>query len=51
MLHSVYSLSFLEVWSLTEGGYPLQIMRAIGSSQAPGHSISHTELEQIGRGK
>lgn len=51
MLHGVYSLSFLEVWSLTEGGYSLQIMRAIGASQATGQRISHAELEQIGRGK
>ncbi|MGE3273161.1 MAG: hypothetical protein AB7P40_30800 [Chloroflexota bacterium] len=51
MLHGVYSLSFLEVWSLTEGGYSLQIMRAIGASQASGQRISHTELERIGRGK
>ena len=51
MLHGVYSLSFLEVWSLTEGGYSLQIMRSIGASQDHGQPISHTELEQIGRGK
>jgi hypothetical protein len=51
MLHGVYSLSFLELWSLTEGGYSLQIMRAIGDSEAAGHPIDLSELEQIGRGK
>ena len=51
MLHGVYSLSFLEVWSLTEGGYSLQIMRAIGDSEAAGQPLSVSELEQVGRGK
>ena len=51
MLHGIYSLSFLEVWSLTEGGYSLQIMRAIGESEAAGQPIDVAALEQIGRGK
>lgn len=51
MLHGVYSLSFLEVWSLTEGGYSLQIMRAIGESDAAGQPLSVSQLEEVGRGK
>ena len=51
MLHGVYSLSFLEVWSLTEGGYSLQIMRAIADSEKAGQPLSVSQLEQVGRGK
>ena len=36
MLHGIYSLSFLEIWSLTEGSYSLQIMRAVVDSHATG---------------
>lgn len=51
MLHGIYSLSFLEVWSLTEGSYSLQIMRAVVDSDATGQPLNMAALEAIGSGK
>lgn len=33
-LSAIYSLSFLELWSLSEGGYSLQILAAINSGSS-----------------
>jgi hypothetical protein len=33
-LHGIYSLTFLEVWALSEGGYSLRVLKAVFS--APG---------------
>ena len=51
MLHGIYSLSFLEIWSLTEGSYSLQIMRAVVDSHATGQPLNLAPLEAIGSGK
>jgi hypothetical protein len=51
MMHGIYSLSFLEVWSLSEGGYSLQIMRAVVDSDRSGQPLDLTALEAIGSGK
>jgi hypothetical protein len=32
-LHGIYSLSFLELWSLTEGSYSLSLLMRINSSE------------------
>jgi hypothetical protein len=34
-LHGIYSLSFLELWSLTESSYSLSLLTKIGSSEPP----------------
>lgn len=51
MLHGIYSLSFLEVWSLTEGSYSLQIVRAVVESHATRSALNMSQLEAIGSGK
>jgi hypothetical protein len=51
MVHGIYSLSFLEAWSLTQGSYSFQILRAIGTSERSGSSIDVSDLERIGQGK
>jgi len=37
-LHGIYSLSFLELWSLAEGGYSLQILRHL-ANPVPGQDL------------
>lgn len=39
--HGVYSLSFLEVWSLTQGSYSLQLLARIAQA---GRAVSPAEL-------
>jgi hypothetical protein len=38
-VHGIYSLSFLELWSLTQGGYSLSILREIAERRDP--SVDH----------
>ncbi len=40
-LHGVYSLTFLELWSLTEGSFSLSLLRRIDSSE---HDLTVDEL-------
>jgi hypothetical protein len=50
-LQGIYSLSFLELWSLTEGGYSLHILRRFkigGGTMSPADMVV---LEQIGADK
>jgi len=45
-MHGIYSLSFLELWSLAEGGYSLSILRRVrGASES---DETREWLEQIG---
>jgi hypothetical protein len=47
-LHGIYSLSFLELWSLAQGGYSLRILMDVaGAGPAP----DWTDLESVGAGK
>jgi hypothetical protein len=48
-LHGIYSLSFLELWSLSEGGYSLAILRRVQA--ASGGAISQESLAPIGSAK
>lgn len=50
-LHGIYSLSFLELWSLAEGGYSLSILRRVRAM--PGSSLSAPliDLRSIGTSK
>jgi hypothetical protein len=43
-LHGIYSLSFLELWSLSQGSYSLSILDRIGRS---GGSASHAQLSDL----
>ena len=46
--HGIYSISFLELWSLAEGSYSFQILNAI--RKVPGRSAQSliAELSQVG---
>lgn len=47
-LHGIYSLSFLELWSLAQGGYSLSILASIAQAQASGSAPDFGHLERIG---
>ena len=49
-LHGIYSMTFLEVWSLSQGSYSLTILRAVESSP-PGTRLDEPSLEAVGVGK
>ena len=49
-LHGVYSITFLEIWSLSQGSYSLTILRTVEES-APGAPIDEARLEAVGVGK
>lgn len=50
-VHGIYSLSFLELWSLAEGGYSLYILGSIARAQAAGGEPDFADQEQIGEAK
>jgi hypothetical protein len=50
-LHGMYSTSFLELWSLAEGGYSLTIMRVVQRTDMQGGSIDLNALQHIGMDK
>lgn len=47
----IYSMSFLELWSLAEGGYSLSILDRIDRNLTTGQSLNRVELERIGEAK
>jgi hypothetical protein len=47
-LHGIYSLSFLELWSLAQGGYSLRILM---DWEATGRTPDWTSLQHIGAAK
>ena len=47
-LHSIYSLSFLEIWSLSEGGYSLQILQIINNNSGVLPKKSFEILVKVG---
>ena len=49
--HGIYSLSFLELWSLAQGGYSLSVIAAISAAEAAGTAPDFSALAQIGAGK
>jgi hypothetical protein len=49
-LHGIYSLSFLELWSLAQGGYSLSILASI-NAHASGTQPDFSKLERIGKMK
>jgi hypothetical protein len=50
-LHGVYSLSFLELWSLAQGGYSLSIIASIAHAEATGVEPDFSGLAAIGVAK
>ncbi len=50
-LHGIYSVSFLEVWSLSEGGYSLQIMEHLADAERQGKPVDMDALQAIGIAK
>lgn len=47
-LHGIYSLSFLELWSLAEGSYSLSIVEHVDTVHAAGAEIDLAALQRIG---
>lgn len=50
-LHGIYSVSFLELWSLAEGGYSLGILRHVHSLHEAGADVDLNALHRIGATK
>jgi hypothetical protein len=50
-LHGLYSLSFLEVWALAEGGYSLAILARVAALRAAGAGVDLAALQRIGGAK
>jgi hypothetical protein len=50
-VHGIYSLSFLELWSLAQGGYSLSIIAGIARAEASGDEPDFSALEAIGVAK
>ncbi|MDQ6670578.1 MAG: hypothetical protein M3069_07455 [Chloroflexota bacterium] len=49
--HGIYSTSFLELWSLSEGGYSLSILRLLTNAKAAGSVVEAGVLHEIGARK
>lgn len=50
-LHGIYSLSFLELWSLAQGGYAASILRQCALRGSLGENIGLLDLQQLGESK
>jgi hypothetical protein len=50
-LHGIYSLSFLELWSLAEGSYSLSILEHIEQTTREGAAVELHGLESLGGSK
>jgi hypothetical protein len=50
-LHGIYSTSFLELWSLSEGGYSLRILRMLEDARPAGLELDRGALQAIGARK
>jgi hypothetical protein len=50
-LHGIYSTSFLELWSLAEGGYSLQILEELDRAERRGQPADVEALRAIGVAK
>jgi hypothetical protein len=50
-VHGIYSLSFLELWSLAQGGYSLSIIAGIAQAKAAGTEPDFMGLAAIGLSK
>lgn len=50
-VHGIYSLSFLEVWSLSQGGYSLSILAEVERANSAGTDPDFSTLVNIGHSK
>ena len=50
-LHGIYSRSFLELWSLTEGSYSLSILEHVEQTTRRGQAVDVRGLECLGAAK
>ena len=50
-VHGIYSLSFLELWSLAQGGYSLTIISGIAQAKVTGTELDLFYLAAIGESK
>ncbi len=50
-LHGIYSLSFLELWSLAEGSYSLRILDHVDAVRESGAEVDLAQLQRIGASK
>jgi len=50
-VHGIYSISFLELWSLAQGGYSLSILRSVARAEAGGLEAEFLHLQEIGETK
>jgi hypothetical protein len=50
-LHGIYSLSFLELWSLSEGSYSIQMLDRVDRSGGMIEGADFSDLEAIGSSK
>jgi hypothetical protein len=50
-LHGLYSVTFLELWSLAEGGYSLQILEGLAGAERRGEPADVEALRAIGAAK
>lgn len=49
--HGIYSLTFLELWSLTQGSYSLQLLEAAAKNGDLPHLRKLSELRELGDSK
>lgn len=50
-LHGIYSLSFLELWALSEGSYSLRMLDRVERLGSAANQSSLSDLDQIGASK
>jgi hypothetical protein len=50
-VHGIYSLSFLELWSLAQGSYSVNILARLERARRDGAQPDLADLENIGTGK
>ena len=50
-LHGIYSLSFLELWSLAEGSYSLSILERVEQATRQSEAVDVSGLEGLGGSK
>lgn len=49
--HGIYSMSFLELWSLAQGGYSLSVVASVAKAEAAGTKAEFSALEALGETK
>jgi hypothetical protein len=49
--HAIYSMTFLELWSLAEGGFSLTILRAVSEAERAHTALDLQRLHGVGSSK